>query len=41
MVKFLEGALSFEDFQCGMRSERMIMNCVERFTGCVLFTATV
>jgi len=41
MVKFLEGALPFENFQCGMRSERMILNCVERFRVCVLFTATV
>jgi hypothetical protein len=40
MAKFLEGALSFENFQCGMRNEEMIMICVERFRGCVPFTAT-
>jgi hypothetical protein len=39
MVKFPEGALSFENYQCGMRSEQMIMNCVERFRSCVSFTA--
>jgi hypothetical protein len=40
MVKFLEGAFSFGNFQCGMRSQKMIMNCVERFRGCIPFTAT-
>jgi len=36
----VENALSFENFQCGMRSERMIMKCVERCRDCVPFTAT-
>jgi hypothetical protein len=31
--KFLEVALSIANYQCGMKSERMSMNCVERFRG--------
>jgi hypothetical protein len=30
-----EGALSIANGRCGMRLDRMIMNCVERFRGCI------